>query len=181
MKSTRVPHHSASALPAVTEYRRQAGIVERKSERGGRWTRWYRYRYVAGCHGFIRGFILHYQQLEETGAEEGEEWIRVKRRNRRKNTIVGNREDSVMKGVPSYTQLHVYRLSRDTTMQSLTEFLKVTFPEVICEAMSSKHPDLYSSFKVQIYNKKAMDPKVWPSGACVNRFLEIRKKRTTSN
>nr|CAI5847941.1 unnamed protein product [Callosobruchus analis] len=59
----------------------------------------------------------------------------------------GNREDSDIKGVPSYTQLHVYRLSRDTTMQSLTEFLKVTFPEVICEAMSSKHPDLYFSFK----------------------------------
>nr|CAI5868327.1 unnamed protein product [Callosobruchus analis] len=123
-------------------------------------------------------------QLEEAGAEEDEEWIRVKRRNRRKNTIVGNREDSDVKGVPSYTQLHVYRLSRDTTMQSLTDFLKLTFPEVICEAMSSKHPDLYSSFKVQIYNKnfkKAMDPKVWPSGACVNRFLEIKKKLTTTD
>nr|CAH7758009.1 unnamed protein product [Callosobruchus chinensis] len=117
-------------------------------------------------------------------AEGDEEWTQVKRRYKRKNTVVGNGEDSDIKGVPSYTQLHVYRLNKDTTMQSLTEFLKVTFPEVICEAMASKYPDLYSSFKVQIYSKnfkKAMDPKVWPSGACVNRFLELRKKLTATD
>lgn len=39
---------------------------------------------------------------------------------------------------------------------------------------------MYSSFKVKIASsnfKKAMDPKVWPLGAIITRFLYPRKKK----
>nr|CAI5831234.1 unnamed protein product [Callosobruchus analis] len=115
-----------------------------------------------------------------TNSDNEETWTKVERRRpRRNNVIVGNREDPNVKGVPSFTELHVYRLSKNTTVQSLTTFLKENLPEVICEQMNSKHPDLYSSFKVKIHSKNfniAMDPKLWPSGACVNRFLSLRRK-----
>nr|CAI5844930.1 unnamed protein product [Callosobruchus analis] len=114
-----------------------------------------------------------------TNSDNEETWTKVERRRpRRNNVIVGNREDPNVK-VPSFTELHVYRLSKNTTVQSLTTFLKENLPEVICEQMNSKHPDLYSSFKVKIHSKNfsiAMDPKLWPSGACVNRFLSLRRK-----
>lgn len=38
-------------------------------------------------------------------------------------------------------------LDAETTPEGLNKH----FSDVICDAMSSKHPELYSSFKVQLY------------------------------
>lgn len=103
----------------------------------------------------------------------------TKRHQTKKTTIIGNNfEVSGLKGVPKHVILHVYRLDIDTTVNSLTSFLKDDFPEVKVEALSPKYPDLYTSFKVRIFErnfKQAMDPQVWPQGACVSRFLEKRR------
>lgn len=98
------------------------------------------------------------------------------------NIIVGTGQDSVsqpIKGVPKCVELHVYRLEPHTKGEQLTEMLKPNFPEVTCEQLTSKHPEIYSSFKVSIHQnnfKDAMDPSIWPHNACIKRFLRLRKK-----
>nr|CAI5823234.1 unnamed protein product [Callosobruchus analis] len=107
------------------------------------------------------------------------DWKTVENKRRRRNTVVGKREDTEVKGVPKLAQLHVYRISKETTVECLTTLLQKNFPEAKCEAITPKHPEFYKSFKVQIYEhnfKKAMDADVWPIGACVSRFLHLKKK-----
>nr|CAI5862439.1 unnamed protein product [Callosobruchus analis] len=100
------------------------------------------------------------------------DWKTVENKRRRRNTVVGKREDTEVKGVPKLAQLHVYRISKETTVECLTMLLQKNFPEAKCEAITPKHPEFYKSFKVRIYEhnfKKAMDADVWPIGACVSQ------------
>nr|CAI5858069.1 unnamed protein product [Callosobruchus analis] len=111
--------------------------------------------------------------------DSGGEWKKVERKPRRRNVVIGNRDDTNIKGVPKYTYLHVYRIDKATTVESLTELLANYFPEVICESITPKHPEMYSSFRIGIYDRnfrKAMDPEIWPSGACVSRSLFLKRK-----
>ncbi|CAG9825631.1 unnamed protein product [Phaedon cochleariae] len=113
----------------------------------------------------------------------GNEWEQVRnRRGRKHRVIIGkNTENNLVKGVPKFTTLHVSRINKDTTSEALTELLHKHFPEATCEAMNSRYPDSYSSFKVKIRNdnfNKAMDPEVWPYGTCISRFLERRRQTT---
>lgn len=106
-------------------------------------------------------------------------WSEVVKKKRRKQVIIGNnRESAGVVGVPSYAALHIYRLNPQTTSEELTELMKKHFPKVRCESLNSKHPELYSSFKVTILAsnfRKAMDSDLWPFGACVSRFFMKRK------
>lgn len=111
----------------------------------------------------------------------GNNWMAARNKKRRRPVVTGNNIEAVsrVKGVPKMIALHVYRLSPSTTVKDLEEHLQNTFTEVSCEALVSKHPNLYSSFKVHILEtnfKKAMDPKLWPYGCCIQRFFEIAKK-----
>nr|CAH7749266.1 unnamed protein product [Callosobruchus chinensis] len=114
------------------------------------------------------------KQTVSAGVEDhsGGEWKKVERKPRKNNVVIGNRGDTNIKGVPKYTYLHVYRIDKETTVESLTALLANHFPEVICESITPKHPEMYSSFRIGIYDRnfrKAMDPSIWPSGACVSR------------
>lgn len=106
-------------------------------------------------------------------------------RSSRRQVVVGkNRGVTTVKGVPKYAELHVYRLRPDTTEVQLMNCMKDHFPEIECSALNSKHPELYSSFKVKIsaFNfSRAMDPEIWPEGACISRFLSKRVKETPKN
>lgn len=115
----------------------------------------------------------------QSGSES--EWHGVKnRKSKRPAALVGSNKDSgVVKGVPSYVYLHVYRVDPLTTIDDLTNMLKASFPEVKCEALTSRHPDLYASFKVAVYSsnfRAAMDASLWPYGACISRFFFPRKE-----
>nr|CAI5849485.1 unnamed protein product [Callosobruchus analis] len=122
------------------------------------------------------------KRIVSTGAEDdsGGEWKKVERKPRKRNVVIGNRDDTNIKGVPKYTYLHVYRIDKATTVELLlTKLLANHFPEVICESITPKHPEMYSSFRIGIYDRnfrKAMDPEIWPSGACVSRFLFLKRK-----
>lgn len=114
------------------------------------------------------------------------EWVQVtgnKKKNRRQRTVVvGNNSSMDVKGVPKHVTLHVYRLQKDTTSDSLSTLLKQHFPEVVCEGLTSRYPELYASFKVSIFAsnfRTAMDPEVWPEGACVSRFFDLARKSQT--
>lgn len=92
--------------------------------------------------------------------------------------VIGNNKDSVVKGVPKLVNLHVSRVDLGTSTTDLNELLKNSFPEVSCESLTPKYPNIYSSFKVTIFEdnfRKAMDPKLWPDGACISRFFQKRK------
>ncbi|CAH0563145.1 unnamed protein product [Brassicogethes aeneus] len=94
-----------------------------------------------------------------------------------KNIIYG--KNSNIQGVPKLAHLHVYRIDPKTTPNELTDMLKKNIPEVKCESLTQKYPELYSSFKVSFYEdnfSKAMDPELWPFCACINRFFHVRPK-----
>ncbi|KAK9695825.1 hypothetical protein QE152_g32305 [Popillia japonica] len=56
--------------------------------------------------------------------------------------------------------LHVSRVDRSTSAEDLKVVLSGVFPEVTCEAMSSKFPEICSSFKVGIYDED-FKKKLW--------------------
>lgn len=116
--------------------------------------------------------------FEQSNQEDG--WkTTVNRRNRR--FMVGNADAMPLQTVPKRVALHVSRLSPNTKPEDLRQILIKEFPEALCEAHQSKHPQLYASVKVtinQINFKKAWRKEVWPKGALVSRFLQ--KKRIPS-
>ncbi|KAJ8948139.1 hypothetical protein NQ317_000182 [Molorchus minor] len=112
--------------------------------------------------------------------DEANDWKLISNTRRKRKMIVGNNKDSSsVKGVPKLVSLHVYRINKNTTTDELTTLLKDNFQEVVCEQINSKHPEIYSSFKVSILEDnfaKAMNPNVWPYGACVSRFFRPKKE-----
>ena len=68
-------------------------------------------------------------------------------------------------------------------VNDMNNYVKSYFPEAVCEAVNSKHPETYSSFKVTIdFNNLdgAMIADILPYGAFVNRFFQKRTTRETS-
>lgn len=66
----------------------------------------------------------------------------------------------------------------------MKNLLAEQFPEVLCEQLIGKNNKQYSSFKVTIYEsnfRKAMDPSIWPDGACIGKFFHIRHKTPPIN
>lgn len=108
---------------------------------------------------------------------ETNQWEKVTYKRRKTYTIKGNNSDkhlAHLTGVPKTAILHVYRLPAEATANELQNIMQQNFPEARCEAIDSKYPNEYSSFKVTIYEsnfKKAMNPSLWPSGAYVQRFF----------
>lgn len=101
-----------------------------------------------------------------------------------RKTIVGENEDININGkqyevVKKYKSLHVYRLDPKVSAADLEKFLTPNFPEIKCEVLQSKHPELYSSFKVSVFQQnldQAMNPKTWPKGAHIQPFLVLRNR-----
>lgn len=90
---------------------------------------------------------------------------------------------AAIKGVYSFNHLHVYNLDHKPTTAELMEYIKLkNINDVQCEALKSKYPERYSSFKVSFPSKffeQVNTPDFWPQDACVNRFLfRIANKET---
>lgn len=115
-------------------------------------------------------------------------WSVVVSKNKRKtikgtNNQLDTSNTSSIKGVPKLIPLHVYRLLPNTKPDHVVNFLKNRFPEVKCEQLKSRHPEEYSSFKVDIYEdnfEAALDASIWPTNACVKRFLHFRPNLVVS-
>lgn len=109
------------------------------------------------------------------------EWkpVHRKKRTNARAQIVGSNKNSELKTVPKCVELHVYRLHPDITETDLKGVLLPKFPEVSCEQLVGKNIKQYSSFKVTLYESNfqtAMDPSVWPHGACINKFFRLRRR-----
>lgn len=123
---------------------------------------------------------------EGSDLNEREDWATVVYKHRRKptrgqQTIVGEMKSgdgpATLKAIPRLAHLHVYKLEPNTTADEVQKFLKDRFPEVKCEPMKSKYPELYASFKVTVDMSnldEAMNPSVWPQGTCINKFFYLR-------
>lgn len=117
---------------------------------------------------------------DDIGRNDGGGWQTQGRRRRR--FVVGRNESTTsISTVPKLAYLHVSRLAPTTKPDDLKKMLSVTFPDVLCEAHPSKHPDIYTSVKVTIQQKdlkNAWRRDIWPLGAIVSPFFQ--KRRTTS-
>lgn len=109
------------------------------------------------------------------------EWQTTRKRNRPKKRkfVVGCGGSNLeVKTIPKYTHLHVSRLHPSTKPENLQKLLIATFPEVQCELLKSKHPLIYSSIKVSIYQEnfeKAWCKDIWPDGALVSKYFLFKK------
>lgn len=118
---------------------------------------------------------------------QSELWSNVVRKKEKRTVVVGKKvgaEASSLKirGVPRIVSLHVYRLSPETELENVLDFLKPRFKEVTGEKLVSRNPDLYSSFKINLYEEHviaAFDPNLWPENARVRRFFHQPQKLNT--
>ncbi|XP_044747921.1 uncharacterized protein LOC123309099 [Coccinella septempunctata] len=90
--------------------------------------------------------------------------------------LVGTLKSNILHVAPKkqLSYLHVSRLSPETTVLELQNFLKEHIQNVSCEKLNSKQPELYSSFKVSLpteYFNTVMNPEFWPEGIAVNKFF----------
>lgn len=123
------------------------------------------------------GRVQHTNKL----AAHPSDWQKMSYKRNKNHFVVGNNDDTSIKGVPKHVSLHVTRVDPTTKAAELTNLLKPHFPEISCESITPKHPTVYGSFKVTIYEQNfrmAMNPSVWPKGAYVSRFFQ---KRITQN
>lgn len=125
-----------------------------------------------------RNLMEEIQHLEVKDKEN--EWLPVgPRNNRRRRFVIGRGVDSTnIKTIPKYRSLHVTRLAPNTKPEDLKNNLVDKFPEVTCEEIASKHPEIYASMKVTINQdnfKKAWNREVWPNGAVISQFFTKRR------
>lgn len=102
-------------------------------------------------------------------------------KNRSSNIVHGRKEISEscgIKAVPRLGYVHVYRLDPNTKADTIDNYLKDIAAGCKCEALVSKHPDIYASFKITVPFdgvEKVMDSSVWPIGTRINRFFHRQK------
>lgn len=101
-------------------------------------------------------------------------------KSRKRSGIVG--VDSSARGglraVHKCVDLHICMLHPSTTANDLEDYLRPSFPEVSCEAVTPRYPEKYSSFKVRLFDsnfKKAMNPAEWPEGVLIRKFFYQRR------
>lgn len=120
------------------------------------------------------------QNLKLKNSEAG--WQNVKRQRyrqikNRKSIITGTSETDI-KTIPKKAYLYVTRIDKNTTPDTLKDYLSKNFPEVICDLLVNTYKSQFSRFKVTIDFKnleKSQDPSVWPNGAEVSRFFHPRQ------
>ncbi|KAK9738787.1 hypothetical protein QE152_g9542 [Popillia japonica] len=107
--------------------------------------------------------------------------IRKGKENRRSKIIVGTATSSTIKASAQYGYLHVFNLSPKTSSEDIIKHLTAhNLSKVQCDAMTSKYPEKYSSFKLT-FPIELLDvvrnPTVWPRGTKINRFfMNVGKK-----
>lgn len=101
----------------------------------------------------------------------------------RRALVVGNYSGkSSIEGIEKFKPLHVTNLKPGTTPEDLLTFLKPNFTDVKCEALKSKYPESYASFKVLIPKSKfdkALDASCWPKNVSVHHFFQRRGPHPT--
>ena len=119
------------------------------------------------------------QQTSDKKVEEVK-WTEARRKHRKTSNIaVVGTGSSNIETVPKKGHLFVSRLHPNTDRNSLEAEVKKFFHEGECEPVTSKHPNVYASFKVTINAsnlESALKPEIWAPGALVTKFFHRKKK-----
>lgn len=128
--------------------------------------------------------ILNSKTMENKSTGSDDEWKLVGQHKRTKKRssrtlVVGNFSGpSNVEGIEKFRALHVTNLKPDTTVENLQVFLGGKFSQVKCEALSSRYPQDYASFKVMIPTDeydRALIGTNWPNRAIVHNFFQRKK------
>lgn len=127
---------------------------------------------------------------DTAGAENiNDKWIEVKNRNRN-NPVKkgGNTSVTLLKAVERKKYLHVWRLDKSTTEDSIKEYIKDILGnnlEFTVEMIKTKTERNYSSFKIGLPEnsfEKLCNPDVWPLNVEFSEWIFFRRPTTnTSN
>lgn len=115
-------------------------------------------------------------EIQNLNAVPEDEGWQLQKHRRNKRFVVGDNSEcsKELRAVPKYVSLHVTRMDPETKPEVMKTILEKEFPEVVCEKINSKYPELYSSFKITIKQenfKKAWRRDLWPQGSLVSRFF----------
>lgn len=92
--------------------------------------------------------------------------------------------DDKLKIAPKFGSIFCSGFSPSTTSENVIDFVKKTFPEVLCEEVQSRYPKSYNNFKVSVYvsNLEAiLSEEFWPEGIYFNKFFYRRKSLPGKN
>lgn len=99
------------------------------------------------------------------------------RRSRRApvSLVQGTRMDATIKTAKRLFSYHLCNVDPSTTVEQVVDYLKSNgFDEVECFALSSRRPDRYASFRVEIPAARCDDfikPELWPARVNLRRFF----------
>ncbi|KAJ3646257.1 hypothetical protein Zmor_023851 [Zophobas morio] len=134
--------------------------------------------------------INHRQKQIKIQRVLGQKWLtrnRALRRTRRKSSSRVPTSQDVekvhIKTIPKKAFLYVSRISKETRVDTLCDYLKTSFPEVKCEQLENKFESAFTRYKVTIDYcnlDKSKDPAVWPKGVEVGRFFHPRKRENAA-
>lgn len=94
---------------------------------------------------------------------------------RRRKPVIGtnNNDKSGVKTTTKMGYLHLYRIDKDTTCDSVKDHLKHTAPHIPFECELLKNDERSASFKLEFpinYVNEVYNPEIWPMGAAVRRY-----------
>lgn len=115
------------------------------------------------------------------GARDDPDGFNKTVRRGRGNPIRGSSENqSVLKGVPRMTSLHLTRLDPGTKAEDVQKFSSQLCRIIQCVQLTSKFPEAYSSFKLTVAYEDVdmlLNPDLWPKGALIQRFFHRRPSK----
>lgn len=118
---------------------------------------------------------------ESKNTSKTNEWKIINRKNKgnsKKWSITGSGSNNDIMATQRQIQLFVSRISPSTSIGDFTAMVKTEINEAVCEKLTSKYPEKYSSFRVSINAtsfEKAKDPNMWPDGSVVSKFFQSRQ------
>lgn len=125
--------------------------------------------------------------VAENNNHNNDKWIEVKSSNR--NNLVkrgGNTSVTLLKAVERKKYLHVWRLDKNTTEDSIKEYIKHILgnnSEFIVEKIRTRTERNYSSFKIGLPEncfEKLCNPDVWPLNVEFCEWIFFRRSTTTT-
>lgn len=119
------------------------------------------------------------------GDRSDTEWRTVQRKksSRSSRSNPKKRDDGVVgtgqsianvKMAPKKCFIFVSRFAPETSVSDVKNIVAPLCAEAECEAVASRHPTFYSSFKITVNalnESVAMDPSNWPAGTFINKFF----------
>lgn len=128
--------------------------------------------------------VANSENTPETKKQENNEFliVQTRKRSNKNKTVTGTAANMQLKAVSKFSYVYVTRLDKDITVDDVKRHLnQINFKEVICDKMNSKHPEIYSSFRVGVPSyriEQLKNPENWPVGALVNTFFWRMKPET---